>query len=242
MATYNGIRFLSEQLESILPQISGSDEVIIVDDSSTDSTFEFLKTIDDPRVRLFQNENNKGINSTFERAILLANNEIIFFSDQDDIWLEGRVNIMLDKLLDTGVMAVSSNFEFMDGDGKRLFESSYRKLRVEDSNKYFNNIVGIFFSRRNYYGCAMAIRRDLLNLILPLPKFVESHDLWIATAANLIRSNSHIPKSTLVRRIHGKNASVVQRNLMLKIKSRVIFLRSIMILVLRIFLFKISKQ
>lgn len=218
------------------------DEVVIVDDFSTDGTFEFLKTIDDPRIRLFRNECNKGVNSTFERAISLANNEIIFLADQDDIWLEGRVGLMVNKLLDAGVMVVSSNFELMDRDGQRMSANSYRKLRDNDSTRYFLNLIGIFFARRNYYGCAMAIRKDIVDIILPLPKFVESHDLWIAMASNLMGSNLHISSSTLVRRIHGENFSIVRRSALLKVRARIIFLMSIMILTLRVFLFKMRRS
>jgi hypothetical protein len=70
-------------------------------------------------------------------------------------------------------------------------------------------------------------------LVLPMPHWVESHDLWIATGSNLIRSNVHVERDTLRRRLHGANASIVNRSLHLKLRSRAIFARSLLVLGLR---------
>lgn len=241
MATYNGEMFLSEQLKSIINQLGNSDEMIIVDDFSTDNTLMILKGIIDPRIKIFENVKNLGVNATFEKALSLANNEVIFLADQDDIWLEGRVSLMVNHLHETAAMVVSSNFGLINVRGEIDKITQNDRLRVDDSHSYFFNILGIFLNTRPYYGCAMAIKKSFLDVILPIPPFVESHDLWIAIASNLARSNSHLFDNTLMHRIHGNNASIIQRSLYLKLRSRIIFLRSLFILLFRLMIFNSRK-
>jgi hypothetical protein len=84
----------------------------------------------------------------------------------------------------------------------------------------------------------MVFKRELKEFILPLPSFVESHDLWIAMGANLLKSNTHCNDITLLRRIHETNASVGKRNVILKFKSRFVFFISFLVLLFR----KINKN
>jgi hypothetical protein len=79
----------------------------------------------------------------------------------------------------------------------------------------------------------MAFKKDLKQLILPIPSYVESHDLWIAKAANLVKLNIHCDNITLSRRVHGNNASIIKRPLYKKLWARIIFTRSIFELVFR---------
>ena len=232
VATYNGKQYLCEQLDSILSQLSDEDEVIVVDDFSTDGTYELLAAWYGTRVKLFRNEQNLGVNSTFENAIRLARGRYIFLSDQDDVWTAGRVETMLHAL--SQKKFVSSNFELMDKHGSIFYSGKYRPLREKDSCSYLGNLVGIFLGQRNYYGCAMAFHRELVSVILPIPKYVESHDLWIAIAANLLHSVSHLEDKTLMRRIHGDNVSVITRPVFRKFWARVVFVRSIIDLGLRL--------
>ena len=82
LATYNGERFIGEQMESILNQINNDDEIIIVDDCSNDNTVNILKSINDPRINIYVNEINEGHVFSFERSIALAKNEIIFMASK----------------------------------------------------------------------------------------------------------------------------------------------------------------
>ena len=229
LATYNGMNYLAEQLNSILPQLGKSDELIIVDDCSSDSTFEYLLSLDDSRINLSKNDRNLGVIKTFEKAILLSKGDFIFLSDQDDIWLEGHLDIMLESLLSNNCDLVSSNFTFIDSTGNFMGDMKM-PLKEKDSNRYFKNILKIFLGNMHYFGCCMVIRRRFLQKILPIPSFVESHDLWIATVANLNSTNYHLEYKLLSRRIHGTNVSVVNRNMFRKIISRFIFLASIIVI------------
>jgi glycosyltransferase involved in cell wall biosynthesis len=240
LASYNGEKFIELQLSSIIKQLDEDDEIIIVDDCSTDNTLRIIRSIKDERIKIFLNEINKGHVFSFGRAIALATKEVIFMSDQDDVWLEGRVTLMKNKLQNSSAMLVSSNSYFVDAKGGEI-DYNIDGVDSKFSNKNLSNIIDIFKGKENYYGCAMALKKELKELILPIPDYVESHDLWIAMAANIIKSNLHCDEVTLNRRVHGANASIVKRKLYLKLCSRIIFMRSMIQLFCRKLLLKKEK-
>jgi glycosyltransferase involved in cell wall biosynthesis len=229
MASYNGARFVQEQVASILPQLGPSDELVVVDDCSRDETVGVLRSFADPRVRIHPNERNLGVVASFERALRLARNDVLMMADQDDVWLPGRVQALVAALQSSGALVVSSNTSFMDAGGAPI-AFDFPRLSAADSRRYWRNIARIFAGSAPYWGCAMAMRRAALELVLPMPDWVESHDLWIATGSNLVGSNVHVERDTLRRRVHGSNASIVSRSLRLKLRSRAIFARSILVL------------
>jgi len=226
MATYNGERYLQEQVESILLQLESTDELIVVDDSSDDGTINLLRAIGDQRIIIHRNNSNLGHVQTFSKAISLASNPIILMADQDDIWVTGRVAKMLKALEEKGVDLVSSNSDFIDSEGRPI-PPLHVGLSEADSRCYGANIMRIFMGKAFYDGCAMGFRSSLRDLILPIPNYVESHDLWIAMASNIAKSNIHLVCITLKRRIHDQNASVKNRLFKAKIRSRAVFLISL---------------
>jgi glycosyltransferase involved in cell wall biosynthesis len=227
MAAYNGEKYVVRQLQSILDQLSPDDEVIVVDDCSTDGTIEAVKGLNDPRVALHVNDRNRREVYSFSRAISLARHQFIFLSDQDDIWLPGRVALMTEAL-QTSLLA-TTNFDWIDQD-ERPLQISHDGVLPEDSGRYFKNIADIFLGKTTYFGCAMAFRRELIPLILPIPDYVESHDWWVALAGNLAGSNIHLSDKTFWKRRHGKNATSTtsSRSLASKLRSRAIFARSLL--------------
>lgn len=232
LATYNGERFIGEQMESILNQINNDDEIIIVDDCSNDNTVNILKSINDPRINIYVNEINEGHVFSFERSIALAKNEIIFMSDQDDIWLENRYQLLKSELIKNNALLVSSNSNFIDSLGNNL-DMTLIQLKREDSSNYFFNIVNIFLGKAGYYGCCMVFKKELIKFILPFPSYIESHDLWIAMVANYKKSNIHFDAKTLARRIHGTNASIGKRPFLKSVFSRFIFFKSLLHLIFK---------
>jgi glycosyltransferase involved in cell wall biosynthesis len=222
MATYNGAPYIDEQLASILPQLGDRDELIVVDDASSDSTVALIRACADPRIKLVLNERNAGHVASFSRALSLAQNELVIMADQDDRWLPGRVALMAGALASRDAMVVASNSEFMSSDG-RPTAYACEGVTAATSAQFAGNIWSIFTGRRRYYGCATALRRNFHQVILPIPAYVESHDLWIAMAGNLARANVHLDACTLARRVHGHNASIVSRPLYRKLWSRIIF-------------------
>lgn len=233
MASYNGSKFIKEQIATILPQLSEYDELVIVDDNSNDNTVDIIKSFQTDKVILFENEKNRGHVKAFQKAISLSHNEYIILSDQDDLWLPGRLNLIKDTLNNSEALVLTSNFDLMYYEEAEVKINKEDLIRSENSKRYLKNIFDIMFGRIPYYGSAMAFKRELLKIIFPIPSFVESHDIWIAIAANLFHTNVHINEKTLIRRIHGNNVSKPNRSLIERLKSRVFFTRSIVRLLFR---------
>ena len=107
MATYNGSAHVAEQLTSILEQLGPHDEVVVVDDASTDDTRAVLAAFDDPRLRVLESPVNRGYVRAFERALGEARGEVVLLADQDDVWLPGRRDAMVAALRDHQVVATN---------------------------------------------------------------------------------------------------------------------------------------
>ncbi len=200
MATYRGAGFVDEQVASILAELGVDDELIIVDDASPDDTASIIARIPDPRIRIVRSSVNRGYVRTFEKAVGLSRGDYIFLSDQDDVWIPGRVDLMLAALAESQVVA--SNFEML-GAGSR---PRIPRLKSSDSRRHAANLFAILIGYRAYYGCGMAFRREAARCFTPIPAYVrESHDLWLAICGNVAGSISHLDESTLYRRIHESN-------------------------------------
>jgi glycosyltransferase involved in cell wall biosynthesis len=237
MATFNGSKYLKSQIDSILAQLEKDDELIIVDDCSTDSTVSLVKSFQNKIVKLYINEKNLGHVKTFEIALQRATNEIIFLSDQDDIWIPGRVSLFLNELSNSRCLLATSNFGLIDELGSLLQDPEVILLK-KNSNTPVSNYIGILLGRRPYFGCTMALRRDLLEIALPIPDFIESHDLWFAFISNAIASNLHIEKKTVFRRIHSQNLSPLK----MRSASKILYTRFKMILITAVIVFRIFSR
>ena len=201
MATFNGAAFIDEQIDSILSELGEGDQLLIVDDDSSDETVELIRKKSDPRIILLQNVKNRGYVHTFERALSEVGGEVIFLSDQDDAWMPGRVDAMLEALGDQ--LLVVSNWQATGGKPGR-FERI--RLRPIDSCHHLRNIIGILVGYRLHWGCAMAVRQELLNMALPFPSWMnESHDQYLAMAANVAQSIRYMAADTVWHRLHAAN-------------------------------------
>ncbi|MEZ2389053.1 glycosyltransferase [bacterium RCC_150] len=221
MAAYKGSRFIEEQIDSILKDLGPNDELVIVDDASPDNTAEVVKGIADPRIRFVGSSVNKGYVRTFEQAVGLSRGEFVMLSDQDDVWIPGRVQLMVEALRQHKVVA--GNFDVLGG-GPRPW---IPRLRSSDSNRNLANLFAILIGYRAYYGCAMGIRRDALSYFVPIPGYVhESHDLWLAICGNISKSIRHLDESTILRRLHDENQTPAGwRSLTRIVKARFMLLR-----------------
>jgi glycosyltransferase involved in cell wall biosynthesis len=208
MATYNGSAYIRDQLRTILEELAPTDEVVIVDDSSTDDTVSIIEAVDDPRIRLLQQESNRGYVRTFERALNEAEGDVLLLSDQDDEWIPGRRDILVRAAMASGIAA--SNLILLDSGEHLRSPLTGRPWRLEeqDSGRRLRNEFLILIGDIPYFGCTMAVRKNVLPRITPFPPFLtESHDLWIATVANRQGLMAHVSSPTLRRRVHASNAS-----------------------------------
>lgn len=229
LATYNGAAHVAEQLVSVLEQLAPHDEVVVVDDASTDDTVDRVLALDDPRVRIHRLDANVGYVRAFEQAMRLAEGDLLLLCDQDDVWRPGRVTAMVDALTRTRVVA--TNLGTLDGPPRLRgpYGQADWRLREAQSAQHARNVLGILAGNRPYYGCAMGLRRDALDVVLPFPGLlVESHDLWIALYGNLSRSITHLEMRSLDRRFHTGNASSpTPRGVVAVLRSRAMLARAV---------------
>ncbi|MDQ0645052.1 glycosyltransferase [Microbacterium murale] len=227
MATYNGAAYLAAQLDSILAELEPQDEVIIVDDASSDGTVALLEAVADPRVSIHARADNRGYVRTFEQALSLATGDVLMLSDQDDVWIAGRRERLIEATADHAVAA--SNLVLLGDDAPLRSPLTGRDwlLREADGSKRWRNQWRILIGDAPYFGCTMAIRREFLASAMPFPGYLtESHDLWIATLANTAGELAHLEQPTLRRRLHDDNASTERpRGIRQALCSRMLLLR-----------------
>lgn len=175
MATYNGARFVADQLQSILCQLQEDDEVVISDDGSTDETLEIIRGFNDSRIRIFEPQGSRlGPVRNFEHALAGARHDLIFLSDQDDLWFANKVATVARLLQDYDL--VVSDCILIDDQGEQLSRSFY-ELHGSQSGLWSN------FIKNSYLGCCMAFRRSLLEKAMPFPLQIPMHDMWLGMLA-----------------------------------------------------------
>lgn len=229
IATYNGEKYIFQQLESILSQIGDSDEIIISDDSSSDRTLEIVKSFEDQRIKIFENQTFKNPIFNFENALIHSKGEFIFLSDQDDIWQEQKVEKMLLSLQDADM--VLSDCSFIDAENRVILDS-YFKL-VKSGPGVLRNL-----RKNSYFGCCMGFRRKILKKALPFPKDIPMHDIWLGFVSDLFFRVVFLDEKLTLYRKHSNNASIASDvvsnlNLYTKLKFRVNTVKYIPALILR---------
>ena len=201
VATYNGEKYIAEQLRSILAQLPPEDEVIVSDDGSTDQTLAVIETLNDPRIRMVHNGTHY-FRDNFENALRQAKGDIIFLSDQDDVWLPGKYERCLKELQDTDLVCTNS----------RLTDANLNVV-VEDFFSIYHSGPGVFKNSINntYYGACMAFHRSLLQYAMPFPQTHEiGHDIWLGLVAEMTGKVRFIDTPYLLYRRHELTATSTQ--------------------------------
>lgn len=222
MATYNGEKYIADQIMSIENQISNSDELIISDDGSTDNTVNIIHRMANiyNNIKYIQGP-QKGVVSNFESALKEASGDIIYLSDQDDIWLDNKVKIVNNILENNNYLAVNHDAIIVDENCNIIGDSFYR-FRGRRKG-VISNII-----KTSYLGCCMAFKRDLLDDILPFPKKIQWHDWWIGLIAEKTGEICFLDDKLILYRRHGNNTSSFNHFPLLKmIKIRMIMLYEI---------------
>ena len=175
VTTYNGERFIREQIDSILRQLSSDDEIIVSDDGSTDDTISIINSIDDKRIRIIEGPRKHSPTQNFECAMKEAKGDYIFLADQDDVWKPNKVEVCMKWLQEYD--CVVSDAEVTDSNLNPLYPSLYAIMQVRQGRIY-NTIW-----KNGYTGCCMAFRRNVLNASMQFPKDIPMHDIWIGNVA-----------------------------------------------------------
>lgn len=211
--TYNGAKYLREQLDSILLQLGKEDEVIISDDSSTDATLQILKNFHDPRIRILHREGGvKHPSFNLENALKQAKGDYIFTADQDDIWMENKVEKMVQALQEYDL--VVSDAMIVAKNGQMIAESFFQQHHSKRG--YWANLL-----RNSFLGCCMAFRRECLSYILPFPSKIAMHDIWIGLCVELHGKTLFLPEKLIRYRRHEQNASSAGEKSRLTMNARI---------------------
>lgn len=223
MPTYNGEKFIRSQLESILFQLEHDDEIVISDDSSTDKTVEIIKSFNDSRIHLLENNSFHSPIYNLENALKQAKGDYIFLSDQDDEWITGKVQICMEELKKNDLVIHNANV--VDANGDEITDSFF-KINHTRSGKIYNLL------KNGYLGCCMCFSKKLLNSLLPFPKNLPMHDIYIGNYAAFNGYKVKFIKNKLIHyRRHGCNASITSekshRKILLRLSERLFVLRKV---------------
>lgn len=201
MATYNGEKYISQQLESILDQLEKNDEVIISDDGSIDKTIEIIEEFNDPRISIYHH-NGHDYTRNFEFALGKATGKYIFLSDQDDYWLEGKVTEVCKTFDKYNCDLIVTDASISDGDLKIIIPSYFQANNIKQG--FWRNLIAT-----RYIGSCMVINSKILPYILPIPgntKYI-AHDYWIACLCEATFKVKLLPKSLMIYRRHEGTTS-----------------------------------
>lgn len=208
MATYNGDQYIKQQIESILIQLKEYDELIISDDGSTDDTLKIISSFNDHRIKIYNNENRKGVVGNFENAIMKCSGDIIFLSDQDDVWRDDKVKVISDFFKKKpSHTCVFSNAIIIDKNGNSLSEVAFKREPDIDLLKVL--------IRNKFLGCTMAFRSNIKTL--PFPNKLPMHDWYIGLRHICKGKVGFINENLIFYRRHGNNVTTGKRSNFLQV-------------------------
>ena len=203
MATYNGAQYLQEQLDSFLAQTRLPDELVVCDDGSEDATIKILELFRDNapfNVRIFQNSDNLGHERNFGKVIDLCEGDVIFLSDQDDVWLASKLS-SIENVFNTKKWAllVINDAEIANNAMRPFGRTVLGQTRAA-------GIIGENCKSLTL-GCATAFRSELRSLISPVPALDYAHDSWIHDFTHMLCGRYVLKQTLQLYRRHGNNAS-----------------------------------
>lgn len=201
MAFYNGKTYIEEQIDSILRNLKEKDELVISVDDASDGSDQILKkrAQADMRIRVVKGPGN-GVVPNFQNALRHCRGEIIFIADQDDVWKEKKVSKVLEAFQDPDVMCVVHNAEIVDGNLVSSGETTFQWR--ESGTGFWKNM-----KKNSYIGCCMAVRKEILKKVLPIPEKVWIHDQWIGLLAEQLGTVVFLEEPLLLYRRHGENVT-----------------------------------
>lgn len=200
MATYCGAAFVGEQLESIANQTRPPDELVVSDDCSPDETVEIVErfALEAPfPVRILRNPENVGFSRNFARALAGASGDLVFLSDQDDIWLPDKIERVVAELDRSPLcLALIHDQRILDQNTSEVFNQTY-----------FDNQSALGLAEKELVsGNFTALRRELLDILQPFPQEV-SYDFWIARVADRLGCRMVLREPLQLYRRHSSNVS-----------------------------------
>ena len=218
MATYNGQKYIKEQIDSILKNLSDNDELIISDDGSTDDTIKIIKNYKDKRIKIYDGPKN-GVKQNFANAIKHASGKYIYLSDQDDVWEENKIEEIKKVFDKENCLVVIHNALIVDKDLNSTNQTFF-EFRKSGHGKLKN------IYKNTYIGCCMAFKAQLKEKILPIPNKIEMHDQWIGIIGEKYGKSIFLDKCLIKYRRHDSNVSKMEHYPLMKmIRNRFVFIK-----------------
>lgn len=212
LASYNGEKYIREQLDSILNQTFSDLSIVISDDLSTDGTPAMIREYEErypERIRSLRNSESSGsAQNNFFRLLKLVTDEYIMLCDQDDIWLPDKVEVTLREMKkleaewgEAVPLLVHGDLSVTDKEGGILHKSmaEYQKIAVHD-NRFSHYLV-----ENNITGNTVMINKAFLGFLDDVPKECVMHDWWLGLLASCFGRISYIDRPLVLYRQHGDN-------------------------------------
>ena len=198
MATYNGEKYLREQVDSLLAQSYPSLEFVFVDDASSDETLAILQEYvsRDPRIRLIANPINQGLLATFETGIRAAKGEMIALSDQDDVWMPEKISLLASAIGSHSLIYADSALTNAAGTVTGKFSDRNHLCHYPTALHY------VFGTKA--MGHAMLFKREIIDIALPFPDYV-GHDYILGFAGAALNGVAYFPQTLVNYRQHSSN-------------------------------------
>lgn len=224
MVTYNGEKYVREQIESIQESMGEQDELIISDDGSTDKTIEILKEYEekDSRIRVIRGP-GQGVKQNVNCVLEACCGKYIFLADQDDIWEPEKIEKIIRTFVEKGCGVVVHDAVVVKEDGQEVFRDSFYSIKHSGPGAVKN------IWRNTYVGCCMAFQKELLDDILPIPDTIEMHDQWIGVLNDVRGLGAcFLPDQLLRYRRHEGNVSSMKHYGVRKmISNRISFIKAL---------------
>lgn len=209
IATYNGSKYLEEQLTSIFNQTYKNIEVVVCDDISTDNTVQILQNYQKKyRLRYYINNSRLGVIKNFEKAITYTQGKYVALSDQDDVWKPDKLELSLQhlkdiekKYVDGKPTLVFSDLTVVDENLNIISNSYWKYMKLNPRNTQLNRVL----VENVMTGCTALMNKATVNMALPIPKDAMMHDVWFLLVASCFGNVSYIPNKTVLYRQHSSN-------------------------------------
>ena len=210
LATYNGEKYLKEQIDSILNQTYKNINLIISDDASKDGTREILKEYEekDKRIKVFYQENNLGYVKNFEFLLKQVQSNVFMLSDQDDFWMPQKVEKTYEALKNNDADLAFGDLEVVDQNLNTIYPSFNDFMKLSRKIKKYINSYKLNYLYCCVTGCTVMLKKKWISKIIPIPKDSKHliHDHWIGIIVGVNNGKSvYIPEKYIKYRQHGDN-------------------------------------
>lgn len=212
LCTFNGEKYLLDQLQSIGSQTRKPDEMVVCDDASTDNTLDILNAFrkNSPfPVHIIRNDSNLGSINNFGKVLQLCKGDVIALSDQDDIWLPQKIQVTLDQMMaleerygNDKPLLVHTDAKVVDSNLQEIAQSLWQ---YQKSNPAKGLTLGSLLLQNVATGCTVMLNRPLRDMALPISPDAMMHDWWLALVASSFGHTEHISEPTMLYRQHGRN-------------------------------------